>query len=278
MYVRLAEGMSAEGGHLTDAALDRAAATLRSFRETARAFCGERIVAVGTGVLRQARNREAFLAGLSAETGLQVSVLSGEEEARFTAGGVRWALGIDKSPLVVFDLGGGSTEFVMTGCGRPWMLSIPLGAALLTQGYLRRDPPRETEIDTLRRQIDRQLEPVLRHVPEPRPGLAGTGGTIVTLAAMLERIPVEWISARTINGVIIERSRLGGLFVRMKRMPCANRAQLAGLDEGRAPLVLAGSLVVMRVMDLLGVSALSASLCDLLEGILLDQLKGEKHE
>lgn len=276
-YVRLAEGMQSNGGRLTGEAFGRAVAVLRGFRERCRAFGVGRFVVVGTGVLRQALNREAFLERLNEATGFALELLSGEDEARFTASGVLWALGIGEGPFVVFDLGGGSTEFMIGVEAQPAVHSVPIGAAVLTEEHFAADPPLDHEIERLKRAIDPLIAPLLKGPREARPRLAGTGGTAVTLAAMLHRIPVERIDAAAVNGLRVERAALSALFERMRHLATAERARMTGLDAGRAPVILAGTICVLSVMEHLDASVMTVSLSDLLEGILMDRLKGEKH-
>ncbi|WP_153306186.1 Ppx/GppA phosphatase family protein [Desulfatiglans anilini] len=277
VYVRLAEGMRSNGGRLSGEALDRAVAALRGFRDRAGASGVERFVVIGTGVLREASNGQDFLRRLAGATGFRLRLLSGEEEARFTASGVLWALGMGKGPFVVFDLGGGSTEFMIGGEAGTEVFSVPIGAAVLTEAHFAADPPLEHEIEMLRRAVDRATEPILKPARGASPRLAGTGGTAVTLAAMLHGLPVERIDASTVNGLRVEKPALTALFEEMRRLKVSERARMTGLDAGRAPVILAGTLCIMQVMEHLDASVMTVSLSDLLEGILMDQLKGEKH-
>ncbi len=129
-------------GRLTLEAMDRAVYTLRTFGRLARARRVERLRAVATSAVREARNGAAFVRRLRRETGLDVRVISGAEEARLIFRAARHALGLEGGPILLVDVGGGSVELVLAQDGRPvWLRSLPLGAARLAERFMPSDPP-----------------------------------------------------------------------------------------------------------------------------------------
>jgi len=276
-YIRLAEGFDDQRkGTIKRAAIDRTLNALEEFASIARRFDVDTIHAVSTGVMRKAVNRDRLLNLIYDRTGVKVEVISGEEEARLTGKGVLHALNIEDGPFVIFDFGGGSTEFLFGKKADMRAKSIPLGAMILTQRYLPSDPPEEMDIETLVKYVDGVLEETFPRQTRPvNDGLlAGTGGTVTTLAAMIHRIEMEDMGPERMNGLILKRERIEDLFARMKTLPLIERLKLPGLDRGRVDVILAGSLVVMRILHFFKASEMLVSLSDLLEGILIDRLSG----
>src|SRR5574337_430033 len=129
----------------------RTLAALHRFRRAAESHAVGRFAVAGTSALREAKNRDAFVARAHRETGLHVRVLSGEEEARLTLLGARAALQIDRGRLVLMDIGGGSTEFVLAdGPDILGTVSTGLGVVKLTETHLKSDPPLPGELDAIR--------------------------------------------------------------------------------------------------------------------------------
>lgn len=274
-YIRLAEDFDDQGErNIKQEAIDRTLNALEDFVSVIRAYNVEVIQAVSTGVVRKAANREHFLNLIFDRTGIKVNLISGEEEARLTGKGVLHSLGIRDGPFLIFDLGGGSTEFI-AGNGRVDLVrSIPLGAVILSQRYLGNDPPDEESLKVLEEHVDE----VLRKAFPPQSYqqdrlLVGTGGTVTTLAAMVNDIPVEEISPERMNGLVLDRGGLEAVFKKMTRLRVEERVKLPGLDRGRADVIPAGSMVVIRIMHHFNTRKMMVSLSDLLEGILIDGLE-----
>jgi exopolyphosphatase / guanosine-5'-triphosphate,3'-diphosphate pyrophosphatase len=237
---------------------------------------------VATGVVREANNQAAFLKAIRDRTGIEVKAISGEEEAFLTGLGVRHALQINKEPFVIFDLGGGTTEFLIGAGGadqrRPLTdqaFSLPLGAAVCTQRFLRSDPPSAREVESLEKEISNVLQAF--HVPRPSGGylLVGTGGTVTTLAALIHKISLDETSPERMNGLILAITDLEDLLTRIKRMARQERVDLLGLDPDRGNVILAGFFIVMMIMRYFHASEVIVSLSDLLEGTLIDYLGEE---
>jgi exopolyphosphatase/guanosine-5'-triphosphate,3'-diphosphate pyrophosphatase len=270
-YIRLSEGFDRAGEKtIQPNAIDRTLDALKGFSQTLKTFDVGSVHAVATGLFREAANRDEFLDRIYESTGIRVRTITGDEEALLTGKGVLNALDIRKKPFIIFDLGGGSTEFLSGRGGRQTVRSIPLGAGILTQAYLKADPPEKDEIHVLSTYIDQILtESGMREVGAGDDYLVvGTGGTVTTLGAMTHRVPVEDITPEVINGLTIERSQIEGLFYRLRNLTLEERAKLPGLDPGRAGVIVAGSLIVIRILHFFKSVQLTVSMSDLLEAIL----------
>ena len=260
--------------------MERVFKALDEFSRVMRNFQVREVYAVGTGLVREAENREAFLEGVYEHAGIRVKPIRGEEEAWLTGKGVLHALDMGKNPFLIFDLGGGSTEFLLGMGENREAKSIPLGAMTLTRGYLKTDPPADEELAAASLHIDEGLRNAFSAVQDGlgSRSLIGTGGTVATLAAMLEGISPEDLDPQKVNGLSLEKMRIEALYGKMKSLSLEERVRLPGLDEGRADVILAGALVVIRILNFFGSLQLTACMSDLLEGILIDHLTGVGNE
>ena len=273
-YVRLARDFeAAEARTIKGPALDRTIRCLKEYRRIGEAFDLSFIQVVATGVVREALNREEVIRRIRQETDLPVRLLSGEEEAAITALGISRALDVGNNPFVAFDLGGGSTEFFLAGRQNPRVLSIPLGAAVLTERYLVSDPPLEEEVERARARIRELLmQSALGDFAREPFSLVGTGGTVTALTAMVYGIGAGEIDPERMNGLVLEREPVEELFLRMRRMPLGERLAAPGLDPGRAEVILGGTLAVLEILKYFDAPETMVSLSDLLEGTLYERL------
>ena len=279
-YIRLAAGFDYSGKKIIQSnAIDRTLEVLEDFSFCIRKFSPHSVNAVATGVVRQAANRNEFLSRICQHTGIRVRAITGNEEARLTMKGVFHGLGIKASPFFIFDLGGGSTEFLLGGEGMTAISSLPLGAMILTQEYLKSDPPEEAEIAELSSHIDRCLEKLNLGVNGGRDQcrIVGTGGTMITLVAMLYSIPDTEIVPERINGLILKKKQIEALFNKIRALALKERLRLPGLDQGRVDVIVAGSLIVLRILYYVKSLKVVVSMSDLLEGILIDCFEGEEN-
>ncbi len=277
-YIRLAESFDDHVGETLKAdAIDRTLNTLEDFASITRKFHVDTTYAVCTGVVRKAVNRDQFLNLIYHHTGIKAEVISGKEEAHLTKKGVLHSLDIQGGPFIIFDLGGGSTEFIFGGKEDTKVKSIPLGAMTLTQRFLDSDPPEEKSIETLERFVDEALSDAFpnKTYSDNDSVVVGTGGTVTTLAAMHHDIDVKDVAPDRMNGLMLKRERLEECFGRMKTMTINERMKLPGLDRGRADVVLAGAVVVMRILHFFRCFQMVVSLSDILEGTLIANLEAK---
>jgi len=267
-------------GLLPDRALQpepirRTLRVLRRFREEAEARGVVRTLAVGTSALREATNRDTFLARARDEAGVEVSVVSGEEEAQLTLLGVRAALADAPGRFLMMDIGGGSTEFLdADGTAILAMVSTGLGVVKLTETYLKTDPPTEAELAAARQAVASRLTRVLAEELRdysPRDPFVGTAGTVTTLAAIDLRL--DPYDPDRVTGHEITRDRVAALLRELASLPLADRRKISGLEPARADVIVAGALICLAAMDLLGFARLLVSDGGLREGILLDLIQ-----
>ncbi len=214
-YIRLGEGFShSEGKIIQPESIRRTLEVLKDFSRVIEELNAHQVFAVTTGVVREAENRDEFLRLIYEHTGIRVRIITGDTEAFLSARGVMNALDIQQGPLLVFDLGGGSTEIFFKSEGARIIRSIPLGSVILTRAYLKSDPPEDKHVNALSRHIDELLEqslPELKGRGEDY-SIVGTGGTVTTLAAMHYGIALQEINPEKINGLTLETKDLEAHF------------------------------------------------------------------
>lgn len=258
---RLGDGLHA-GGVLTPEAAARTAAVVREYVARATALGAASPVVAGTYALRAARNPELLLDRLE----VPVRVLGGDEEAALGfRGAVLGIPDLDPAlPVQILDVGGGSVELTWGTAGRgiEGSRSLPVGCVVMTQRFLAHDPPEPAEIAALDGTLAAVLDPALRTL-RPRTGrLIGVGGTVTTLAAMAQQL-VPYDPDR-VHGFGVTAAEVARLLETMCRLPLGARRRLPGLQPERADVIIAGALVVRRVLASLGCDTLTASETDLL--------------
>jgi exopolyphosphatase/guanosine-5'-triphosphate,3'-diphosphate pyrophosphatase len=264
-------------GRLSPDAAERSLDALLDFMASIRRHAALHIKAVGTSALRNASNAAAFLVNVKKRTGLDINVISGEEEARLTLLGVAHALkgpgavkGSSPASVLVLDVGGGSTEIILTSSGsEPMIASLPLGAVYLTERFIKQDPPSSHEIEVLRREIRALLD---QHAGGMRPGpggkFVGTAGTITTLAAMDQEL-AEY-NPEKINQYTITKETIDAIIHRLSTSTLEQRRAIPGLEKGREDIILAGAVVTQELMKQFGFSTMLVSDWGLQEGLVLD--------
>jgi len=257
-------------GRLTPESMDLAVRAVDTFRRIAVARKVERLRAVATSAVREARNGAAFIRRLRREAGVTVRVISGPEEARLIFRAARHALGLDGGPHLLVDVGGGSVELVLVRDGRAlWMRSLPLGAARLAERFLTSDPPTVGQVKRLEKHLDREIGDLLDDAR--RAGVAravGTSGTINTLVAMARAARGEEVGR--LHGARASAAEVAQLRRRLVGNAAQARAELPGIDSKRVDLMPAAAVLVDAVLTRAGAPELVACTWALREGVLLE--------
>ena len=269
---RLGEGLM-PSRLLQDEPMRRSLVVLGRFAETARRFNPLCVAAVATSAVREATNREEFVAAVLRESGLSVRVIDGNEEARLTLLGVRHGLGLGSKRVLVMDIGGGSTEFIVAaGEAIEAMVSTGLGVVKLTEAHLRSDPPTSDELEAVERVVADRVGRLRAELPDlAGTTLIGTAGTPTTLAAMDLGLAVY--SADRVNGHRLSTVRTRQLFRTLATRPLAQRREIRPLEPGRADVIVTGTALLLTVMGVLAYNEFVVSDSGLREGILLDLLR-----
>lgn len=265
---RLAGGFTLQEG-LSVAARERTLAVFREFSAICREAGAERIRAVGTAAFRQAANGESFASQVRESTGLPLQIISGETEAAYTARGVVSALRPVPAHALIFDIGGGSTEFVLCAGGRvTWSRSFPLGVVHLTETYpASRD--RQAEISRMLALIQAEVEGACfsSGVNPAELTPVGTAGTVTTLAALdMQMAEYDW---RRVNNHRMSHTMLQQWYERLSPLTPRQRELLPGMERGRGDLIIAGLEIILDLMQAISSKRLVVSDFGILEGLLL---------
>jgi exopolyphosphatase/guanosine-5'-triphosphate,3'-diphosphate pyrophosphatase len=269
---RLGEGQAGTG-ILQPAAMRRTAEAVAAFCRRAEELGVLDVRIVGTSAVREAQNGAEFLATVRSSSGRQVRVISGEEEARLTLLGVTQGLPDLKGELLLFDIGGGSSEFVLSRAGRaPEVVSVKLGVVELAERFVGQGPVDRARYDSMVAEVGARLaagltDPILRHAA---PALVGSAGTVTTLAAL--DLGLESYDPARVHGHRLTRASVSRLVARLAALSLAERAALPCLEPGRADLIVPGGVICLEVLARLGFDALVVSDRGLREGILYEIL------
>jgi exopolyphosphatase/guanosine-5'-triphosphate,3'-diphosphate pyrophosphatase len=232
----------------------------------------EEILGFATSAVRDAVNSEEVLRTVSEETGVEIQVLPGEDEARLTFLAVRRWFGWSSGRLMVFDIGGGSLEIATGGDEAPDVAqSLPLGAGRLTREWLAQDPPDPDTVRSLRRKVRADIARSAGLVL--RPGRAdhavATSKTFRSLARVCGAAP-------SAEGVFVRRALPAAVLAEklpeLVTMTDAKRRRLPGVSPNRSHQLVAGAIVAEAAMDIFGVPELEICPWALREGIILERL------
>jgi exopolyphosphatase/guanosine-5'-triphosphate,3'-diphosphate pyrophosphatase len=241
---------------------------LSEYRRAAEQLGAERTLAVATSAVRDAENGEALLGEIEWSYGFATQLLSGAEEALLTLRGVTTGRQLEAGTLVV-DVGGGSTELVVGGLsGVPFHVSVDAGCVRMTERFLRSDPPQPHELDACAAAVRALLA---ERVPDDvrdsvRAGI-GVAGTVTTLAAL--ELGLAEYDSEAVHGHRIPGPRVNEALAWLAALPIEARRRVQGLEPARAPVIVAGVVVVREVLAFFGLAELEASERDLLHGAAL---------
>jgi exopolyphosphatase/guanosine-5'-triphosphate,3'-diphosphate pyrophosphatase len=242
---RLGEGVQ-KSGILAKEAMNRGIETLSQYWERCRAMKVQNIFAVGTNALREAKNSAEFLRLIKEKLNLSIEVISGEEEARLSYLAVSKDLMEVNEPILVVDVGGGSTEFIL-GRGNQinqW-ISLPLGSVRFTEQYLHSDPVQEEEWNTMENRI-RELLAKIPHSQEPS-SMVAVGGTATTLASVEQGL--EEFIPQKIHHFVLRREGLKNQLLLYRSRTIEERKKIPGLPAARADVILAGGAILYLAME-----------------------------
>ena len=273
--VRLGQGVDATG-ELAPEALERTLGATADYARLIKVHGAGRIRFVATSASRDARNRNVFVDGVRELLGVEPEVISGDEEAALSFAGASSVLPVlDGQQVLVVDLGGGSTEFVLgTAAGVIAAKSVDIGCVRLTERHLRNDPPTAEQIAAAEADVDAAMARAGRDVPlERATAVVGVAGSVTTITAHALRLP-EY-SPTAIHGAALPIADIRGAATDLLGMTRAGRSALPYMHPGRVDVIGAGGLVWRRILERMGeltdrrITAATASEHDILDGIAL---------
>lgn len=243
-FGRLGQGLE-RSGQLAPEAVERSLAILREYRATMDQLGVDAVAAVGTQSLREARNSEAFTRPAAEILGVPVKVISGSREAELVHRAVAATFpALASAPLMVADVGGGSTEIIVAGPGGvSSFTSVPIGSVRLTERHLHGDPPSQAEVQALVADIDATLAGLELPVGARVVGTAGTATSIASVALALESYDSERVNGFVASTVVVEQQ-----LARYFSLAVEQRCGLPGLEPERADVVAGGVAIFARLL------------------------------
>lgn len=266
--VRLGGGFCREQG-LSDDAMQRAVACLKQFSETIRQQQVDQVRAVATSAVRDAANGAAFITRVLDETGIRLQMIDGVTEGSIGLAG--FLAGLDQQPhqLLMFDVGGGSTEYTFARGASPlYVQSLPLGVVRLTEGKI--GPA--AMADKINRELDRlqQFFGAAGALVTADTLLVGTAGTATTLAAI--SLGMTEYDYRKVNNHILTATEITRIYELLLPLSPRERLQVPGLEQGREDLIIAGCLIILLTLERFGMTQMLVSDYGLLEGLIVADL------
>jgi exopolyphosphatase/guanosine-5'-triphosphate,3'-diphosphate pyrophosphatase len=278
---RLGEGLI-ENRRLLPSAEERTIFVLKEFGEILKGYPVEALTAVATSAVREAENGKKFVERIKVETDFDVEVISGDEEARRTFLGVLaglnlsplssplWGEGRVRGNLLIMDIGGGSTEFIVSKNAVVLdSISTGLGVVKLTEEFVKSDPVTDKELEGLKNAIEKEIKGLKDSLNSPaNAAFVGTAGTITTLAAIDQNLTLY--NPLCINNYILKKKSVDRIFDNLKSMTIEERLNIPALEKGREDLIIAGTAIVLSVMEEFGFREMTVCDYGLREGIVID--------
>ncbi len=273
--VRLGQGVDATGEFAQDA-LDRTLEATRDYAELIRSHGAGQVRFVATSATRDARNRQVFIDGVRDLLGVEPEVISGDEEAALSFAGASSVLpSRGKEPVLVVDLGGGSTEFVLGDAdGVIAAKSVDVGCVRMTERHLLGDPPTAEQIAAAEADVDAAISRAAQTVPLARAtALIGVAGSVTTITA--HALKLAEYSAEAIHGTELDLATAREACTSLLEMTRQDRAALPYMHPGRVDVIGAGGLIWRRVLERMSaatdgrITSVLTSEHDILDGIAL---------
>lgn len=261
---RLGEGVDSNK-FLTRDAISRTLTAIIDFVQEMKALNVDVITVNGTSALRDVNNGEILVDKVREETGLQLNIISGAEEARLNYLGA----GNEENNSIIIDIGGGSTEFIWKDkAGEIIYKSLDIGSVRMTERFIKEPEKEVSEKDLMG--IEADLKTIMKgqidSIPQNIDKAIGLGGTITTIAAIDQKM-VKYDFTR-IQGYILEKIQIEKILEKIYKMNLEERIKIKGLQAGRADIIVAGLKILDTIMDILGLEHITVSEHDLLYGAI----------
>ena len=269
VITRLGEGVDRRRA-LSPQALERTLSDIADYAAVCGEYGVERIRVTGTSAVRDAVNRSEFFEGVERLTGRAPELLSGEQEARTTFNGVLSDLGA-RGPVLVVDIGGGSTELIYGTDTPEALISLDIGCVRMFEKYLESDPPAQEELEALRAEAMESLEEFKHSVAiDHNTRLVGVAGTVTQLATLKTGLPVY--DPDVTHHMVLTHGDVRLLAKRLGSLPYEKRKRTKGLEAGRADVIVAGAEILRCVMESFDLPEVTVSEKDILDGLVLELL------
>ncbi len=250
-------------GFLEEDKIEKAIQIIKEFKNISQEMGAQKIIAIGTEALRKAKNAKDFIRKVYNETGIEINIISGEEEGRLSYLASIYSLNLNTRGVVI-DQGGGSTEYIFgKGLEVKEVNSMPFGIVSLTEEFLKTDPPKEDEIKALFDFLDKSL----KHILKPVDLVVGIGGTITTIGAL--HYHIYPYNGKIIHGKILSFKMIEDWFWTLARKSIKERQTYKEIEDKRAKAIVSGIGIFYKTLELFRKDYLVVSDFGLKHAILL---------
>jgi len=267
IITKLGEGLK-ETGVIKREAIERTIPALRDFMDKVKEHKVKEVAAIGTMALREAKNSRGFIEKVEKELDLTIQVISGEEEARLSHLAVVAGLEIKDEDIVIFDIGGGSTEFIFSkGYEISKRFSINVGALILRDRFLKSDPVKKQEVDSLLAHLYETFAKIA--FPEKVDKVVGMGGNVTSMMAVEFRL--AQYDPDVVQGATLKHSAVERQMELYSQKTIEEKRSIVGLQPQRADTILAGATILYSLMKGLGVNSILVSDRGIRHGLMFDR-------
>ncbi len=261
-YTRMGQGVD-QTKMLNPDAQKRNTEVLEEFMKIASDYDVKAFYLYGTSAMREAGNSRQYQEAVKDRLGLEINIISGEEEARLGFMGVSQSF---HGKILIFDIGGGSTEFILGENDRiSQMISLKIGCVKASEKYLVTDPPTKSEIEALNKDLIKSLQDQLKNIiPTDNYELIGIGGTATSLATIKQKLAIY--DSQKIHNSQITGDELKEIISLLAEKTIAQRQEIIGLEAKRADIILGGALILLNILQVTGDKIFTICDYDNLEG------------
>jgi len=268
---RIGQGVDSQG-YITDEAIERNINALIEFSKICKEEECKEIYCMGTSALRDSKNKELFIKLAKEKANINVDIISGEKESNLGFMGVLQGLE-NQEDILVIDIGGGSTEFIIGNKnGIRFAKSENVGALRMTEKFLKQDPINETEFKNMSDFIYEEIKDTLKYIEKDGvQKIVGIGGTITSLSAINQKM--ESYSMDKIHNSKVTLSEIELILQNLKKMTLNDKKNLKGLQTKRADIITAGVEILYTIMKNIEINEIIVSEYDNLEGLMCQNIK-----
>ena len=268
---RIGKGVD-KNGYISEEAINRNIMALKEFYNICKENNCEKIYAIGTSALRDSKNKDKFIELAKEESKIDVEIITGEEESNLGFKGVLEGIN-SEDDILVLDIGGGSTEFIIGNIdGIKFSKSENVGALRMTEKFLTKDPICENEFDNMSLFIEKEISNTLDYIKNKGiRKIVGIGGTITSLSAMNQELEVY--SMEKIHNSSISKCEIKKILQNLKKLTLSDKKELKGLQSKRADIITAGVKILDIIIENLEIENIMVSEYDNLEGLICQKLK-----
>lgn len=255
-----------ETGRISEKAMVRNIEALKYFKSKADRYGAEAVLAIATSAVRDASNGFEFAEAARSQAGVDIRIISGEEEAQLGIIGVMSEPGTAADSVLVLDIGGGSTELILGNKEKiEYSVSIPAGAVRMTEQFISENPISDGAVNSLKERLGELFKETLDGLGQKKIGrIIAIGGTATTTAAIYHCMDIY--EPKIVHNTSIDLSFVSSTFKRLKEMTIQERYLVKGLQKERADVIPAGLYIMEHVVGGLNMTSLTVSENDNLEG------------